>query len=147
MANGIFNRLNLNRLSDRFAYLIRQYLLERDLSQKELSDIVNMENTHLNNLLTGSRSLSANYLHPFLTKGIILVKDIYDNKPESDREIEFWKYAEQVQDKEMLDPLLEILKNGYSREEVIEILNAFKQVKKDSGIDLKNLLLSVVPKK
>jgi hypothetical protein len=76
-----------------------------------------------------------------------LVKDIYDNNPESNREIEFWKYAEQVQDKEMIDPLLEILKNGYSRQEVIDILNEFKKFKKDSGIDLKNLLLSVAPKK
>ena len=86
-------KILIPRLQSRFIELILDYKSRHKISQQEIAKIVGTPPSTISNLKTGDRILSASYILKFINKGIFRVDDIYDGKPESSREIEFWELA------------------------------------------------------
>jgi len=89
----------LQRLQPRFKHLIEIYQGKTGKDQKTIASDVGLPASRLSGLLTESTKLSATYLEPFIWGGVIKVADIYDGKPETAKEVEFWKrmsYAERT---------------------------------------------------
>jgi hypothetical protein len=142
----IGKKKNINRLSGRFAELIKEHL-DAGLSdtQAELAEKVGIEKTHLNNMMRGSRQLTTHNLWPFIHKRVIKVGDIYDNKAQDDVELEFWKTASVSQDVALLNDIVKLQETGYDSGDVRDIINVVTTLKK-VNIDVLSLLKSVVPK-
>ncbi len=90
------NRINIQRLQPRFQDLLRKFLDEewKGKTRTALAEKVGVHKSHITNLLKkdkGARTLTATYIEKFIRGGVFTVDDIYDGKPESDREKFFWE--------------------------------------------------------
>ena len=94
-----------------------------DITQTEMAKTVGIERGQLNKLLNMKRPLSAYYLNFFITRGIIRVSDIYDGKPENEKEHRFWKAAERAQRWAMLERIVRIEEKGIDLDRVLDGLD------------------------
>ena len=115
-------RILLDRLLPRFVALCKAYMENEGINQGKLAVRVGIQRSHLNAILNGGRSLSAYYLHLFVRQGIIGVKQIYDEKPESERESEFWETAEESENFKLLGKLARLRKIGIDIEDILNKL-------------------------
>jgi len=90
-------RILIKRLQLKFRHLIEDYMETHGYSQGQVADQVGLQRTHLNALLRGNRPLSTYYLEHFLNRGIIKMAEIYDRKPKTDAEMDFWADAEFIE--------------------------------------------------
>jgi hypothetical protein len=92
-------RINLERLQPNFKVLVTRYLRKNKMKKVSLSWAVGIPRQHLSNLLSPvrSRKLSAYYVFKFITRNVFSVRQIYDHRPESQREARFWKVAKEYQ--------------------------------------------------
>ena len=117
-------KIDLTRLSDKFAESVREYISEHDLTQQQVADKVGMQRSHLNALLNKSpnRPLTAYYLLKFIRVGVIKVEQIYDEDEATDREIDFWKQAREAENNHKLSGKIErIREKGVDFEKFLEI--------------------------
>ena len=116
-------KIIIERLWDRFIFLVKKYLKENQLTQGQLAEIVDMQRSHLCALLNKApkRKLSVYYLFKFIQKGIIKVSEIYDEKAENKREIDFWKQAREAENMNLLAKIARIREHGTDVEKFLEI--------------------------
>jgi hypothetical protein len=101
-------KVMLDRLQDRFASIVEEIVNNprhkaHQRTKKELAEYVGLKGPLLTALTlkredkAGSMRyptrLSNTYLMPFIVKGVIMVDQIFDGKPESERERRFWRRA------------------------------------------------------
>jgi transcriptional regulator with XRE-family HTH domain len=115
-------KLILTRLHPRFSFLMREYIFKHGMTQQALADKVGMQRSHLNALLMGkeTRPLSAYYLFKFILKGVIMVTEIYDGAPDSDREADFWDTAKESENIALLKRIARMRKKGYDIEKILD---------------------------
>lgn len=122
-------RINLNRLHPRFTKLVKKYMQNNNLSQVELAKLVQLQRTHVNALLNGGRALTAYYLFKFIIKGVINVADIYDNKPQSEREKGFWETATEAENIALLRRIARMRKKGINVEAILDAVDPAEEKK------------------
>lgn len=120
-------RLELSRLNNRFSKLVKAYMRDNDLSQKDIAELVGMQRTHLNNLInqSGDRPLTGYYVLKFISRGVFTVKQIYDGKAGDDKEKDFWKTAKEAEN--------------------LSLLNFIGKVRDQKGVDVEAVLRSLYP--
>lgn len=114
------NKIMLPRLQIRFQNLINDYKEVHHTTQKELAHLVGIPDSHLSNLMTGTRILSANYVFKFILKGVLRMKDIYDGKYEGRREMEFWEVCELCENIPLLKKFNTAMKAGLDLERYVD---------------------------
>lgn len=128
----MFKKIPLDRIQNSFIHLTNRYMKEHDLSQKELAKIVKIPASCLSQYMTKNRKISAQTIYPFLIKEVFLVNEIYDNKPDSKREEEFWAIASLRQKKGLLRAILDVQEIGDDPETILRSWVAAKMsTKKD----------------
>lgn len=80
----------LSRIQPAFIKKAMEYLSEHDMTKKALAEKIGQHQSICNDLLNNKRGLSALYLLPYLQGGIMVASEIYDGKPETDRERRWW---------------------------------------------------------
>lgn len=117
-------RIDLSAYQSKFTTLIYNYLSVHGMEQQKLSGLVGIQPIELSNLLTGKRKLSANYLMPFIVRGVIRVEQLYDgNKDVSDKELEFWSMAKIMEEKELLIKIARLRSRGVSTYDMYRVLD------------------------
>ena len=113
-------KLNLERYWDLFIKLVKDYQLERGLSQGELANFVGMRRTHLNSLLKRNpdRPLTGYYLLKFIAGGIMTVKDL-KFKAESKREEEFHEYCKIAERQSLMRKIVTLEGKGVDVEQLL----------------------------
>ena len=92
----MFKRTNMNKFLSQFKILVEAYLSRRNISSTKLADMIGIDKSHLSNLLTGKRVLSAHYLAKFIMGGIFTVDDLtkgQDVIADTAGEKRFWSMA------------------------------------------------------
>ena len=117
-------RLILNRIWDRFVCLVKKYMKENDLTQKQMAELIGIQRPHLNNLLNKNpkRQLSAYYVWLFLRRRIFTVTEIYDGQAETERESEFWETADEGSNFKILGKIARLRKKGIEIEKILDQL-------------------------
>ena len=116
-------RLIIDRLQGRFEVLINKYLEKEGISKGDLARIVGIQQTHLSLLLHRKRPLSGYYLFQFIRSGIFKVADIYDNKPESEREADFWRMASEAENISLLNRIAKIRAKGVDVNGLLDMID------------------------
>jgi len=123
MGDGAPKKLPVNRLRPKFINLLRDRLNDgRFKTQVEIAEKTGIQESHISSLLNANRTLTCNYIDPFIRKGFFDVNDIYDEKPESKREEEYWGEAKQYKHSNMLYKIQ--LESGMSDEQMDELIAA-----------------------
>lgn len=122
-------RLDLSRLNFRFTKLVRAYMQDNDMSQKDIAEVVGMQRTHLNALLnqSGERPLTGYYVLKFLSKGIFGVKQIYDGKAKDEKEKDFWKTANEAENIGLLQRIARLREKGIDIDAILDAVDPDKQ--------------------
>jgi len=116
-------RLTLERLQDRFMGLIQRHLDENDQTQGELAEQLQMQRTHLNMLLNGTRPLSAYYVMKCIQRGVFKVADIYDGNATTKREEEFWATASEAENHALLHRIARLRRKGIDVDSYLNIID------------------------
>ena len=146
MNERIDKKIILTRLQDRFIELINEHI-DSGLSesQKDLAEKVGVHKTHLNNMLKGIRTLTAYNLFPFIQKGIIKVRDIYDEAAADQKEKDYWDRVSNIGSYGVLTALDRLKKKKkFSDDDIEEIVNMLGDTSDD--MDIKTMLVSVKKK-
>ena len=123
-------RLDLNRLQPVFSKLVYAYLQTNDQTQGELAEIVGIQRTHLNLLLSGKRPLSAYYVFQFIRAGIFTMSEIYDGGADNQREVEFWETASETENIAVLRRIAKLRKRGIDVEGLLDMVDPPKNKSK-----------------
>ena len=109
----------LTRLQPKFVQLVHAIMDRENLTQKQLASMMEIPEPNLSNLLTidestgtYKRKLSSTYLTPFFKKRKITVNEIYDKKPETAREVIYWKESVVIDDQDLVNIIVELGDNG-----------------------------------
>ena len=123
----VMKKIMLVRLQPKFITLVNTYKKSHNVNQKGVANLVDMDQSHLSNLMKYKRKLSANYIWPFLMKGVFRMSDIYDGKPESNREKNFWVGAKFFENRYVLEKIGEAKENGLTDEILVAYLEGWIQ--------------------
>jgi len=130
-------KIMLTRVQPKFVQLVRAIMDSQNLTQKQLAQILDIPEPNLSNLMkidpdTGlyKRKLSNTYLSPFFKKRLIKVPEIFDGKPETDRETRYWKSARVIQDDEMADLIADLEDDGVDVKAMLKAYRAGLKSKK-----------------
>ena len=111
----------VTRLQERFIALCWLWFAENRGNQTTLSKKVDTSQSRISELLNPDKSkrrpLSMYFVGKFIKRGIFMVNDIYDGRPESEAEREEWELLRTVEDRGMQKDFTRALAGSLSKDQ------------------------------
>lgn len=82
--------IDLSRIQSAFIRKAKDYLAKHEMTKKALAAKIGQHQSICNDLINNKRGLSALYLLPYLEGGIMTASEIYDGKPQTEKERKWW---------------------------------------------------------
>lgn len=104
--------IDLSRLQPAFIRKANEYMAEHDMTKKALAEKINQHQSICNDLLNNQRGLSALYLLPYLDGGIMTANEIYDGKPQTEKERRWWARQMLMENPRLIDAAARVTAAG-----------------------------------
>jgi hypothetical protein len=114
----------LDRLHDRFIELCWQWMGSNRANKTGLANQVGLPYPRISELLGKKKRLTMYYTRRFIKRGVFMVDDIYDGKPESAEEAEQWDILRIQEDMPLQKKITLSLKGTLTRERLMAILDS-----------------------
>jgi hypothetical protein len=104
--------VNLKRLQPAYIRKMKAFMYHHDLNKQECADRIGQNYSIFCDLMNEQRELSALYLLPAIQGGAMTAKEIYDKKPETEKEKKFWARQILMENDSLVDAASEFIEAG-----------------------------------